>query len=278
MPSIDFEVDDYVGQITINNPEKRNAVSSAMAKELAAVYDDIERRSDVRAVVIAGAGGESFCAGGYIPEYVGKVVGPEGTGKRTVLPKPWRLGVPVIAAIEGYCVGGGFPLALTCDIRVASETAVLGASGLKRGVVNGATATTKLVRMIGLGNALDILLTSEYVNAEKAYRVGLVQYLVGSGTALKTARELASTIAQFSPDAVSATKRIAYDGIDLTWDQSLEWEEAVTEENYRTPDAEEGYQSFLERRPAVFGQNPDGIAALGLDKHWPAADVPKWRA
>lgn len=278
MASIDFEVDNYVGQITINNPDKRNAVDSAMAKQLAAVYDEIEQRADVRVAVITGAGGTSFCAGGYIPEYVGTVVGTEGSGKRTVLPKPWRIATPFIAAIEGYCVGGGFPLALTCDLRIASETAVLGASGLKRGIVNGATAATKLVRMVGLGNALEALLTSEYMDAQKAYHIGLVQRVVPAGAALTAALELATSIAQFSPDAVAATKRLAYDSIDLTWDQSLEWEEDVTEENYRTPDAEEGYSSFLERRPAVFGQNSTEEDALGLAKHWPTSDAPRWRA
>ncbi|MXP23462.1 enoyl-CoA hydratase [Gordonia sp. HNM0687] len=277
MASIDFEVKDFVGHITINNPEKRNAVDSAMAKELAAIYDDIDRRSDVRVVVLSGAGGKSFCAGGYIPDYVGKVVGPEGSGKRTVLPKPWRMSVPFIAAIEGYCVGGGFPLALTCDLRIASETAVMGPSGLKRGVINGASVITRMVRLVGLGNAMECLLTSEYMNAEKALQIGLVQRVVPQGEAVSTAVELAETIAQFSPDAVAATKRIAYDGIDLSWDESLDWEEAVLEENYRTPDAEEGYQSFLDRRPAVFGRNVGGPEALGLTKHWPNGDAPKWR-
>jgi enoyl-CoA hydratase/carnithine racemase len=94
MASVDFEVRDFVGHITINNPEKRNAVDSAMAGQLAAAYDEVERRDDVRVVVISGAGGKSFCAGGNIPDYIGKVVGTGGSGQRTVLPKPWRLSPP----------------------------------------------------------------------------------------------------------------------------------------------------------------------------------------
>jgi len=278
MASIDFEVEDFVGRITINNPEKRNAVSSAMAAELDAVYAEIDQRRDVRVVVITGAGQKSFCAGGYIPEYVGKVVGTEGTGNRTVLPKPWRMATPFIAAIEGSCVGGGFGLALSCDLRVASSQAMLGASGLKRGIVNGATVTTRMVRMVGLGNALECLLTSEYMDAEKAYQIGLVQRVVAPGETMTAAMEWARVIACFSPDAVAATKRLAYDSIDLTWEQALDWEEAVTTENYRTPDAEEGYTSFLERRKPVYGQNEGDVEALGLTKHWPTPDAPKWRS
>jgi enoyl-CoA hydratase/carnithine racemase len=277
MASIDFEVKDFIGQITINNPEKRNAVSTAMAHDLEAIYEDISRRPDVRVVIVTGAGTESFCAGGNIPEYVAKVVGEEGSGTRTVLPKPWRMPMPFIAAIEGYAVGGGFILALACDLRVASETVSIGPSGLKRGVINGATATTRLVRLVGIGNAMEALLTSEYMNAEKALRLGLVQRIVPRGETVAAAWEWARLIAQFSPDAVAATKRIAYDSIDLSWDQALAWEETVTAESYRTPDALEGYASFAEKREAVFGKNPGGVEDLGLSKHWPLSDVPKWR-
>lgn len=278
MGSVDFEVHDFVGHITINHPEKRNAVSSAMAGQLHDIYSEVQKRSDVRVAIISGAGDESFCAGGYIPEYVDKVVGTQGSGQRTVLPKPWRIAKPFIAAIEGYCVGGGIGLALSCDLRVAGDSAVIGASGLRRGLVNGATVTSRLVRVVGLGNAMEALLTSEYMSAEKAERIGLFQRVVPRGGARDAALEWAKTIAGFSPEAVAGTKRLAYDNIDLTWDEALAWEEAVTAANYRTPDAEEGYTSFLERREPVFGRNSAGHDALGLDANWPRQDVPEWRS
>jgi enoyl-CoA hydratase/carnithine racemase len=278
MGSVDFEVSNFVGHITINHPEKRNAVSSAMAAQLHEIYSEVEKRSDVRVAIISGAGDEAFCVGGYIPEYVGKVVGTDGSGQRTVLPKPWRIAKPFIAAIEGYCVGGGIGLALSCDLRVAGDSAVIGASGLKRGLVNGATVTSRLVRVVGLGNALEALLTSEYMPAEKAERIGLVQRVVPRGSAREAALKWAETIAQFSPEAVAGTKRLAYDNIDLSWDEALTWEEAVTAANYRTPDAEEGFTAFLERREPVFGRNSGGGDALGLDANWPRQDVPEWRS
>ncbi|SHN39658.1 enoyl-CoA hydratase/isomerase family protein [Cryptosporangium aurantiacum] len=278
MASVDFQVADHVGHIIINNPEKRNAVTSTMAKQLEAIYDEIDVNRHIRAAVISGAGGESFSAGGYVPDYVETVVGAEGTGRRTVLPKPWRISTPFIAAIEGYCVGGGFALAVACDLRVASDTVRIGASGLKRGLVNGAGCTTRLVRIVGLGNALESLLTSEYMHADKAYRIGLVQRVVPAGQAVAAALELAAVIAQFSPEGVAATKRIAYDSIDLTWDEALEWEERITEEGYRTPDALEGFSAFAEKRPAVFGRNEGGPEALGLSAHWPTGDAPQWRS
>lgn len=277
MGTIDFEVEDFVGHITINNPEKRNAVDAGMIDQLHQIYDVIATSTDVRVAVISGAGGESFCAGGNIPDYVDKIVGPGGTGRRNVVPKPWRIAVPFIAAIEGYCVGGGFPLALCCDLRVASTTARIGASGLRRGVMNGAGVTTRMVRLVGLSNALESLLTSEYMSAEKAQSIGLVQRVVKPGRALDAAREWATDIAAFSPEAVAATKRVAYDSLDLEWDQALTWEDAVLANNYRSVDAQEGFSSFLERRPAVFGRNQGGAEALGLTELWPLPDPPAWR-
>jgi enoyl-CoA hydratase/carnithine racemase len=277
---IDFEVTGHVGHIVLNNPTKRNAVDADMIDSLHAVYDDIAKSREIRAVVISGQGQEAFCTGGYIPSYVhGGIVGEEGTGRRNVLPKPWRIYKPFIAAIEGYCVGGGFALALTCDLRVASSAIRIGASGLKRGVMNASGHTTRLVRLIGISSAIDLLLTSRYIDGDEAYRINLVQRLTEPGEAVPTALALAEALARFSPEAVAATKRIVYDNLDLTWDEALAWEEELTAENYRTPDAMEGYASFLERREAHFGQNnsSEGPEMLGLTRHWPRADAPVWR-
>lgn len=279
MGTVDFEVKDHVGHVVLNHPEKRNAVDAGMATALADIYTEIVQSDEVRAVVMSGAGGKAFCAGGYIPSYVEKgVVGADGTGDRTELPKPWRIYKPFIAAIEGPAVGGGFGLALTCDIRIAATGSIIGPSGLKRGLLNGATQTSKLVRLVGLGNALEVLLTSKYMSAEDAYRIGLVQRLVEPGEAVGAALEMAATIASFSPEAVAATKRVAYDNLDLTWDEALAWEDEVTIENFKTPDALEGYASFMEGRPAVFGGNEGGVEALGLSSRWPRDNPPVWRS
>lgn len=278
MGSVHYECRDHIGRIVLDNPEKRNAVDAGMAARLGEIYEEIIKDDDVRVAIIRGEGDKAFCAGGYIPSYIeNNVVGAEGTGQRTVLPKPWRIYKPFIAAIEGYCVGGGFGLALTCDLRVASRSSVLGPSGLKRGIVNGASQTSRLVRMVGLSNALEVLLTSKYMSAEDAHRIGLVQKLVGSGEVVDAAEEWAQTIAGFSPDAVQGTKRLAYDSMDLSWDQTLAWEDAVTIANYKTPDALEGYASFDEGRKAQFGGNAGGLEALELDSAWPEAQPAVWR-
>jgi enoyl-CoA hydratase/carnithine racemase len=278
MGSVHYECKDHIGRIVLDNPEKRNAVDAGMAATLADVYEEIIKSDDVRVVIIRGEGDKAFCAGGYIPSYIANnVVGAEGTGERTVLPKPWRIYKPFIAAIEGYCVGGGFGLALTCDLRVASRNSILGPSGLKRGIVNGASQTSRLVRMVGLSNALEVLLLSKYMPAEDALRIGLVQKVVESGEVVDAAEEWARTIAGYSPDAVQATKRLAYDGLDLTWDQSLEWEDSVTIANYKTPDALEGYGSFMDGRSADFGGNTGGLEALELDSAWPETEPAVWR-
>ncbi|MDT3444676.1 MULTISPECIES: enoyl-CoA hydratase/isomerase family protein [unclassified Pseudofrankia] len=277
MGQIDYGVSDHVATIVINNPEKRNAVDPEMSTQLLDAYADVVSNDDVRVLVITGAGDKAFCAGGYIPDYVAdSVVGAGATKDRTALHKPWRFYKPVIAAIDGFAVGGGFSLALYCDIRVVSTSSRMGPSGLKRGVANGATQATRLSRLVGVGNAIEILLLSKYVDGAEAHRIGLAQRLTEPGGAMAEAMDIATTIASFSPGAVQATKRLAYDNLDLGWDEALEWEEAVTKRSFHTADALEGFASFDEKRPAVFGQERS-LHTLGLDEFWPGTQTPEWR-
>jgi enoyl-CoA hydratase/carnithine racemase len=121
-----------------------------------------------------------------------------------------------------------------------------------------------------------MLLMSKFIDGSEAHRIGLAQRLVEPGRALAEAVEMASTIAKFSPDAVQGTKRLAYDNTDLTWDEALKWELEVSERSFRTDDALEGFASFVEKRPAVFGQHR-ALEKLGFDEYWPNDDPPTWR-
>lgn len=253
MGNIHLDVADHIATIVIDNPEKRNAIDGKMSLELDRAYDEITTNDDIRVAIITGQGPLAFCAGGYIPAYVENgVVGSTGDKPRTPLPKPWRIWKPFIGAIRGAAVGGGFGLALSCDLRVAAHDATIGPSGLRRGVVQGGQQTQRLTRIIPFARALEILLLSKYLTGAEAYEVGLVNKAVEGDDVLPTAREWARTIAEFSPYAVQNTKRLAYEGYDMDWDKAFAWEEEITADSFRRPDAQEGFTSFFEKRPADF--------------------------
>ena len=278
MGQIHYDVSDHIATIVLSNPAQRNAVDKEMAAQLVDAYADVVANDDVRVLVITGAGDKAFCSGASITGYLEEgVLGENAEQQRTPLPKPWRIYKPVIAAIEGYAVGGGFTLALYCDMRVVTSASKLGATALKRGVVNGATQATRLTRLIGTANALELVLMSKVIDGAEAYRIGLAQRLVDPGGALAEAMEMATTIASFSPDAVQGTKRLAYDNLDLSWEQGLEWELEVSERSFRTADGLEGFVSFAEKRPAVFGKQR-ALDKLGFDEHWPNGNPPQWRS
>jgi enoyl-CoA hydratase/carnithine racemase len=276
LSQVDYSITEHVATIVLNNPAQRNAVDKKMSAELVDAYEDVVANDDVRVLIITGEG-DTFSSGASIKGYLASgMLGEEADTARVPIPKPWRIYKPVIAAIEGYAVGGGFTLALYCDIRVVTTAVKMGTTSLKRGVVNGATQATRLSRLIGTSNALELALMSKLIDGTEAYRIGLAQRLVEPGNALAEAIEMATTMASFSPDAVEGTKRLVYDNTDLTWDEALKWELEVSERSFRTADALEGFTSFVEKRPAVFGQER-ALEKLGFDEYWPNENAPTWR-
>ena len=252
-PAVHLERRGHVAVVVLDNPAKHNAVDATMSTQLADAYATIAGDDDIRVAVIRGEGGRAFCAGGYIPSYVeGNVVGPNGSGQRTPLPKPWPIWKPFIAAIDGHCVGGGFGLALACDLRIASRDARIGPSGLRRGVIQGAQQTQRLIRLISFSKALELLLLSEYVSGEDAAGIGLVHRAVDHDEVVPLALEWAERIAAFSPWAVQTTKRLAYEELHKPWDEAFEIEEELTVASYRRPAAQEGFQAFVEQREPRF--------------------------
>ncbi|MEW2355483.1 enoyl-CoA hydratase-related protein [Spirillospora sp. NPDC029432] len=193
--------------VTLDRPERRNAVDGPMAEGLAEAVGAAERDEEVRAVVLAGAGG-TFCAGNDLKAMAaGDFPVPTVDG-----PPPMRVtrtppAKPVIAAIEGYCFGGGFELALWADIRVASRTAEFGTLNLGQGLPCLDAATVRLPRLVGQGRALDILLTARRVPAEEAFSYGLVSRLVEAGQAAKEALALAEAVAALPQGALQAARR-----------------------------------------------------------------------
>jgi enoyl-CoA hydratase len=200
-----------VGIITLDRPERRNAVDRATARELLAAYRAFEADADVAVLVVTGAEG-TFCAGADLKAIDNDVDAVEGPMGFTRL----RADKPVIAAIEGWCVAGGLEIALFCDLRVAARSAKLGCLERRFGVPLIDGGTQRLPRVIGLGRALDLMLTGRLIDAAEAERIGLVNRMVPDGAALETAVALGEEIAAFPRGCLLADRESLYDGLELS--------------------------------------------------------------
>lgn len=214
------DTDGPVRTITINRPDKRNAVDRPTADALREAFQDFEDDDSVSVAVLAGAGG-NFCAGADLaalgdPQRRNEVE-PEGTGPGPMGPSRMLLSKPVIAAVSGYAVAGGLELALFCDMRVAETSAVFGVFCRRWGVPLIDGGTVRLPRIVGQGHAMDMILTGRPVHADEALRIGLANRVVEEGEALESARALAHTIAGFPQRCMRADRRSAYQ----QWDQPL---------------------------------------------------------
>lgn len=208
MGGLGAERDGDVLIVTIDRPQRRNAIDGATARELARTFREFDSDQGLSVAVLAGAG-EHFCAGADLKALAeGDVHDLAAEGDGPMGPTRLRLGKPVIAAIEGYCVAGGLELALWCDLRVAARNAVLGVFNRRFGVPLIDLGTVRLARIAGQGLAMDMILTGRPVAAEEAERYGLVNRVVEPGSALRTARQLAHTLAGF-PQAAMRNDRLS---------------------------------------------------------------------
>jgi enoyl-CoA hydratase len=197
--------------LTIDRPERRNAVDGATAKLLRRGFDDFEADDDARVLVLTGAGGEAFCAGADLKALdldVDDPAGPEGFTRLT----PSK---PAIAAVDGWCLAGGLELALWCDLRIATPGSTFGFFERRWGVPLIDGGTQRLPRIVGLGRAMDLILSGRPVDAEEAQRIGLVNQIVSPGGHLERALELAERIAAFPQETMLADRRAAIEGFGL---------------------------------------------------------------
>jgi enoyl-CoA hydratase len=239
-------VDDGVAVVTINRPEARNAVNGEVARGLARATDDMDARSDVRVLILTGAGG-SFCAGMDLKGFLaGDVPAVEGRGFGGITERPPAK--PVIAAVEGYALAGGFELVLACDLVVASEAAKFGLPEVTRGLVAGAGGLLRLPGRIPYHLAMEIALTGEHFPAARLRDAGLVNRLVPAGQALAGARELAACVARGAPLALAASKRVIVESAD--WDSAGAFarQSEIISPVFTSADALEGAAAFAEKR------------------------------
>jgi enoyl-CoA hydratase/carnithine racemase len=252
-----FETRGPVGIVTINRPEAMNAIDSATNTQLQAVWRQFDADPALRVAVITGAGDRAFCAGADLKQLIPEIRERTRRGVDQVwnfggLTRGFRTDKPIIAAINGHCLAGGLELALACDIRVCSPNARFGLSEVRWAIIPGAGGTQRLPRSVPVGIAMEMILTGEPVDAEEAYRVGLVNRIVPLPELLQSALRLAETIAARGPLAVRAAKRAILEGLETGLDNGLRLEEHLFRELMLTEDAVEGPRAFAERRPPDF--------------------------
>jgi len=255
MGLVEIEVADRVLVATVNRPEKMNALNSEVLEALDAAIARARSDAGVGAMIVTGAGPKAFVAGADIAELatMTPVSGREHARRgQAVFSRLESLGKPVIAAINGFALGGGCELALACTLRVASENAKLGQPEVKLGILPGYGGSQRLARIVGEGRAMEICLTGEPITAAEAHRIGLVNRVVPPGEALAAARELAAKIVANAPLAVAFTMDAIHNGLDLPLEDGLELEATLFGVCASTSDMREGMSAFLEKRPARF--------------------------
>ena len=250
MNFITYEQEGFVGVITINRPKALNALNSEVLKELNATLDAVDLEN-TRALVLTGAGEKSFVAGADIAEMstLTKAEG-EAFGKigNDVFRKIETFPIPVIAAVNGFALGGGCEIAMSCDIRLCSDTAIFGQPEVGLGITPGFGGTQRLARLIPVGKAKEIIYGAVNIKADEAYRLGLVNSVYPLEELLPAAKKLAAKIAKNAPIAVRACKQAINEGLDLDMDQAIVLEEKLFRSSSQTENQREGMQAFLEKR------------------------------
>jgi enoyl-CoA hydratase len=244
------EIDGGLVTIAINRPEVRNAVDRDVSYGVCAAVDELDRRPDLRVGILTGTGG-TFCSGMDLGAFLrGEVTRVEGRGILGIALTPPKK--PLIAAVEGYALAGGFEAVLACDLLVAARDAQFGLPEAKRGLAAAAGGLIRLPRLIPPRIAMELALTGALVSAERLYDVGLVNRLVEPGEALAEAKQLAEQIIANAPLSVAASKRVIIEQRDWTAEESFARQEAITGPVLQSADAREGSAAFKEKRPPVW--------------------------
>ena len=250
-----YEKRNGIAYVAVNRPEKLNALNRKTMDELHDCFQGIERDDEVRVVILTGAGEKAFVGGADLNELAvqtpveGKELSVRG---QKILDLIEHLGKPVIAAVNGYALGGGCELALACTIRIASENARLGQPEVRLGLIPGYAGTQRLPRLVGRGRALEMVLSGEPVSAAEAYRIGLVNQVVPAQDLIATAEKLAQKILANAPLAVKFALEAVNHGLEMTQAEGQFLEANLFGLCCTTADMKEGTRAFLEKRPARF--------------------------
>ncbi len=250
--TITFEHSDRVARVTLNRPDSLNALNAEIMGEIVEVFAGIDRNPDIAVTILTGEG-RAFAAGADIKE-----MQPQGFSDMYLADyfAGWdRFAAarkPVIAAVNGFALGGGCELALMCDIIIASDKAKFGQPEIKLGVTPGMGGSVRLTKAVGKARAMDLILTGRMIDAEEAGRIGLVSRVVSHDSLLDTAEEAAATIAGFSLPSVMAAKEMVSRALELPTTEGVRFERRLFQGLFGTADQKEGMEAFVEKRPARF--------------------------
>ena len=258
LENVILEKEGHLAIVTINRPKALNALNSATLKDLNTVLDDLEKDNNIYAVILTGAGEKSFVAGADIAEMkdLNEAQGKEfGELGNNVFLRIENLDKPIIAAIQGFALGGGCEISMACDIRIASEKAVFGQPEVGLGITPGFGGTQRLARIVGLGKAKEMIYTARNIKADEAYRVGLVNKVVPLEDLMDEAKKMASNIIANAPVAVRLCKDAINRGMQVSIDEAVKIESENFGKCFATEDQTEGMTAFLEKRKEKNFQN-----------------------
>ena len=254
-----FEVRNQIAFVTFNRPESMNAMNRQMMKELVEACRQVEEDAGIRIAIFTGAGEKAFSAGMDLKERAETSFSPIERRQQklsaTVQTQTRAVAAitkPTIAAIRGYCVGGGLEFALACDMRVAAEDAKLGLAEVKRGLIPGSGGTQRLPRTVGVAKALEICLTGDNVTGGEAQRLGLVNIAVPASDVMKAAEDVAGRILKGAPMSVLFIKEAIKKGVELSLDEGFRLESDLSAMIATTEDSKEGPRAFAEKRVPVW--------------------------
>jgi enoyl-CoA hydratase len=248
------ERDGAVAILTVDRPEKRNALNAAVRAELIAALDELRGDAEVRVLVVTGAGEKAFVAGADIGEFAGRTPLEQRavmTGRR-VFDEIAAYPKPVIAMINGFALGGGCELALACDLRIAADTAKLGQPEINLGIIPGGGGTQRLPRVVGTGQAMRLILSGEIIGAAEALRIGLVDVVHPAAELRERTLEMARGMATKSPVALQMAKSAVRAAAEMPMAAGLAYETELFATCFASDDKREGVAAFLEKRPPSF--------------------------
>jgi enoyl-CoA hydratase/carnithine racemase len=256
-----YEKRGHVAHVTINRPDRRNAIDPATSSEMKAAFEAFKADDDAWVAILTGAGEQAFSAGADLVAMSAMLSGGQGeSGVMTGAPfggitRNFECWKPIIAAINGYCLAGGLEVALSCDIRVAADHATFGLPEPKRAIIPGATGTQRLPRAVPLAFAMELLLTGERYDAQTALKFGLVSRVVPAAELMPTAESIAEKILECGPLAVQSIKQAAYQGLSMTFEDGVRLEGQLAAKIFSSEDAREGPLAFAQKRkPAYKGK------------------------
>lgn len=245
---------DRIALVTVNRPDKRNALNTVVRRELVTAFDQLRADADTRVVILTGAGDKAFIAGADIAEFAQRTPLEQRAAMtgRVMFEEIADFPKPTIAMINGFALGGGCELALACDLRIAARSARLGQPEIKLGIIPGGGGTQRLPRLVGFGHALRLIYTGELITAEEAQRIGLVEIVTDDADLKPRTLELAKSIAAHSPVALQLAKSAVRAALEAPLSAGLRYERELFVSAFGSEDKREGVAAFLEKRAPDF--------------------------